>query len=49
MKDDKFIREASCLIYISGRVILTGITSTKQVEYLFDNIILPLLVKFPRL
>nr|CAD2203617.1 unnamed protein product [Meloidogyne enterolobii] len=49
MNDDKFKREASCLIYISGRVILTGINSTKQVEYLFDNIILPLLVKFPRL
>nr|CAD2195571.1 unnamed protein product [Meloidogyne enterolobii] len=49
MKDDKFKREASCLIYISGRVILTGINSTKQKNYLFDNIILPLLVKYPRL
>jgi len=49
MNDDKFKREASCLIYISGRVILTGINSTKQVDYLFDNIILPLLLKFTRL
>ncbi|KAL7076277.1 hypothetical protein ACQ4LE_004631 [Meloidogyne hapla] len=42
-------KEVSCLIYISGRVIMTGLTSEKQLKNLFDNYLLQVLKKFPRL
>ncbi|KAL7079409.1 hypothetical protein ACQ4LE_001664 [Meloidogyne hapla] len=42
-------KEVSCLIYISGRVIMTGLTSENQMNNLFNNFLLKLLKKFPRL
>ncbi|CAK5077924.1 unnamed protein product [Meloidogyne enterolobii] len=42
------LEEASCLCYISGRVILTGIKSQEQMKGIFENILLPLFVKYTR-
>nr|CAD2196353.1 unnamed protein product [Meloidogyne enterolobii] len=42
------IKEASCLCYISGRVILTGIKTQEQMKEIFENILLPLFVKYTR-
>jgi len=40
--------EASCLCYISGRVILTGIKSFHEMKHVFNNDILPKIKQFPR-
>nr|CAD2199382.1 unnamed protein product [Meloidogyne enterolobii] len=40
--------EASCLCYISGRVILTGIKSINELKLVFNNDILPKIKQFPR-
>nr|CAD2188767.1 unnamed protein product [Meloidogyne enterolobii]CAD2197780.1 unnamed protein product [Meloidogyne enterolobii]CAD2200983.1 unnamed protein product [Meloidogyne enterolobii]CAD2201835.1 unnamed protein product [Meloidogyne enterolobii] len=42
-------KAVSILIYISGRVIMTGLTSEKQLNNLFYNFLIPLINKFPRL
>nr|CAD2205400.1 unnamed protein product [Meloidogyne enterolobii] len=40
--------EVSCLCYISGRVILTGIKSIHEMKHVFNNFILPRIKQFPR-
>ncbi|CAK5112755.1 unnamed protein product [Meloidogyne enterolobii] len=40
--------EVSCLCYISGRVILTGIKSIHEMKHVFNNDILPKIKQFPR-
>jgi len=42
-------KETAYLIYISGRIIMTGLTNKTQMDNLFDNFLLPLVKKFPRL
>nr|CAD2179760.1 unnamed protein product [Meloidogyne enterolobii] len=40
--------EASCLCYISGRVILTGFKTQEEMKKIFEAFILPLLLKYTR-
>nr|CAD2176041.1 unnamed protein product [Meloidogyne enterolobii] len=42
------VKETSCLCYISGRVILTGIKTQEQMKEIFENILLPLFEKYTR-
>nr|CAD2183601.1 unnamed protein product [Meloidogyne enterolobii]CAD2201642.1 unnamed protein product [Meloidogyne enterolobii] len=42
-------KETSYLIYISGRIIMTGLRNKKHLDDLFDNFLLPLVKQFPRL
>nr|CAD2181593.1 unnamed protein product [Meloidogyne enterolobii]CAD2184989.1 unnamed protein product [Meloidogyne enterolobii] len=42
------LKEAACLCYISGRVILTGIKTEEQMKEIFENLLLPLFEKYTR-